>query len=971
MKRFLSCFLTLALCLSLLPVAGLAEGTDEAVRRVTSGGDPHPHNLTAHPSAAPAGNAAGSAAYWVCETCGKTFADENGENEIEIVTVTCCDSDGGEMTVDAVKMTSDLTLLSNYYYAVTEDVAMDDYVQMAADVILILCDGATMTAPYGIYPTNDAEEGALLGIYGQTNGTGTLSVTGVEEVPAIGCHYFDLSSGNVVISGSNGILTDVFYVEGGALTITDSPMVGILAGSVYILGGEVNVSAQTGGAGIRINGNGGGNVIALDRSDGGGDSVTVSSYEGPVTLKKPFQISGTATVLPKGGVSDNSVINGKTLIQPDAYDIILSEDIPDGRVSADVSQAFPYDTVTLTVTPGIGWALAEDGLTVTWTDGSNGPRTVQTARGAGNDADKYAFTMPAGEVTVSTAFEKAPVSYLTWDEESKAMKTVVVNDRNYIPVTANDTSWSSTDPNTYFTVSSPITNENRIVVSGTVNLILGDTLIAKKGITVTAGSTLNIYDTVKSTGVLYAGTDGASVTCKPGAAGIGGDFEIGADGGTIVINSGTVIAAGAADDAGSGGAGIGGSAYGDCGNVTINCTAVTATGSGGGAGIGGGILGNGGNVTVNCGRVTATGSARDGGNGMGIGAGSPSAGRMSQGALTLGDCTHLYGDNTSGSTFLADGTGGTYDGDRYRYMVVNDDFHQNNNGSSGGGGGGGAAASPVSVPDSAAAAGSHGTVKSSAASARAGDKVTLTLIPDEGYEAAGVTVTDAKGNQVTVTKNPDGTYSFTMPASAVTVTPVFEEITAPDSPGGDVSDRFTDVSRTAWYHDAVQWAVDQGLMNGVSDTLFAPNGTATRAMVVTMLWRLAGEPVVDYLMPYTDVSQDAWYAEAIRWAASAGAVNGTSETAFSPNAPVTREQLAAILYRYAQARGQGFTGSWMFLLDYPDADQVSDWADEAMHWMVMHGVITGMGDGTLAPKAEATRAQIAAMFMRFCEELEK
>ena len=249
--------------------------------------------------------------------------------------------------------------------------------------------------------------------------------------------------------------------------------------------------------------------------------------------------------------------------------------------------------------------------------------------------------------------------------------------------------------------------------------------------------------------------------------------------------------------------------------------------------------------------------------------------------------------------------------------------------------------------------------------------MTLTLIPDEGYEAAGVTVTDAKGNQVPVTKNPDGTYSFTMPASAVTVTPVFEEISAPDSPGGDVSDRFTDVSRTAWYHDAVQWAVDQGLMNGVSDTLFAPNGTATRAMVVTMLWRLAGEPVVDYLMPYADVSQDAWYAEAIRWAASAGAVNGVSETAFSPNAPVTREQLAAILYRYAQARGQGFTGSWMFLLDYPDADQVSDWADEAMHWMVMHGVITGMGDGTLAPKAEATRAQIAAMFMRFCEELEK
>ena len=131
-------------------------------------------------------------------------------------------------------------------------------------------------------------------------------------------------------------------------------------------------------------------------------------------------------------------------------------------------------------------------------------------------------------------------------------------------------------------------------------------------------------------------------------------------------------------------------------------------------------------------------------------------------------------------------------------------------------------------------------------------------------------------------------------------------------------DRFTDVSQTAWYHDAVQWAVDKGLMNGVSDDTFAPNDTCTRAMVVTMLWRLA-----------------------------------------------------AILYRYAQAQGKGFTGAWMFLLDYPDADQVSEWADEAMHWMTMHGIITGMGDGTLAPKDNATRAQIAAMFLRFCAEMEK
>ena len=300
----------------------------------------------------------------------------------------------------------------------------------------------------------------------------------------------------------------------------------------------------------------------------------------------------------------------------------------------------------------------------------------------------------------------------------------------------------------------------------------------------------------------------------------------------------------------------------------------------------------------------------------------------------------------------------------------------------GGGGGGGVAApvtNPVTVPDAAASAAAHGSVKSSAANAKAGDKVTLTLTPDEGYQAAGVTVTDKNGKSVPVTKNTDGTYSFTMPATAVTVTPAFEQAAAPvdpddtgntDNPSdGDVSTRFKDVPRDAWYHDAVQWAVDKGIMNGVSSDTFAPNSDTTRAMVVTMLWRMAGEPAAAEPAPFTDVSSDAWYADAVAWAAQTGAVKGTSETTFSPDTPVTREQLAAILYRYAQAQGKGFTGAWMFPLDYSDAADVSEWANEAMHWMTMKGVITGMGDGTLAPGANATRAQIATMFMRFADAM--
>ena len=278
------------------------------------------------------------------------------------------------------------------------------------------------------------------------------------------------------------------------------------------------------------------------------------------------------------------------------------------------------------------------------------------------------------------------------------------------------------------------------------------------------------------------------------------------------------------------------------------------------------------------------------------------------------------------------------------------------------GGGSGSSRTTTNAVTVSAGGEDHGRVTSNPANAKAGDTVILTAAPDAGYQVEKITVTDKNGNVIPVTANADGTYSFTMPAAAVTVTPVFAE--AP-TPGTDVCDIFTDVSGDAWYHDAVRWAVDKGIMNGVAPDLFAPDATCTRAMVVTMLWRLEGEPVVNYPLPYTDVSTGQWYTEAIRWAASAGAVTGMSADTFAPDAEITREQLATILYRYAQAQGKGFTGTWAFPLDYPDAADVSDYAYEALCWMTMNGVIRGMDDGTLAPGANATRAQIAAMFMRF------
>ena len=174
---------------------------------------------------------------------------------------------------------------------------------------------------------------------------------------------------------------------------------------------------------------------------------------------------------------------------------------------------------------------------------------------------------------------------------------------------------------------------------------------------------------------------------------------------------------------------------------------------------------------------------------------------------------------------------------------------------------------------------------------------------------------------------------------------------------------FSDVDKGAWYYESVQQAVETGLMNGLGDGSFHPNGTTSRAMIVTMLWRMEGSPIANYAMSFTDVSSGAWYAEAVRWAASEQIAAGYADGTFKPDGAITREQFAALLYRCAQRKGKGFTGAWMFRPDFPDAAEVSGWASEAVHWCVMHGVLNGK-DGKLVPGGSATRAEAAAMLLR-------
>ena len=248
-----------------------------------------------------------------------------------------------------------------------------------------------------------------------------------------------------------------------------------------------------------------------------------------------------------------------------------------------------------------------------------------------------------------------------------------------------------------------------------------------------------------------------------------------------------------------------------------------------------------------------------------------------------------------------------------------------------------------------------------------GDTVTIQVAPDQAYKLDDLSVT-ANGKEVELTANGDGTYTFTMPSADVKITATFAEDPdwtpdEPEEPSTDVSDLFIDIAANAWYKDAVQYAYDNGLMTGVSANEFAPEATTTRAMIVSMLARLENVTSAESV-GFSDVSDGDWYATAVNWAATEGIVSGTGEGDFSPNAAITREQLAAMLMNYAAYKGQDVSAR-ANLSAYSDAAAISSWANDVMSWSVAEGLISGMTEDTLQPQGSATRAQVAAILERF------
>ena len=248
----------------------------------------------------------------------------------------------------------------------------------------------------------------------------------------------------------------------------------------------------------------------------------------------------------------------------------------------------------------------------------------------------------------------------------------------------------------------------------------------------------------------------------------------------------------------------------------------------------------------------------------------------------------------------------------------------------------------------------NGSVDASLSNASEGSVITLTVTPDDGYKLGSITVTDENGDEVSVRRSGNS-YRFTMPDSAVRVSARFVRDTG--------ALPFNDMNTGDWFYDYVEYVYENGIMDGVDSGVFSPNTATTRGMVVTILYRLAGEPTVRGGNDFADVAENTWYTDPVAWASNAGIVNGTSAATFSPDAPVTREQFAAMLYRYMDYIGEDVSAS-ANLSRYADASSVSPYAEGAMSWAVAEGIINGRTATTLEPAGNCTRAEVAAMIAR-------
>lgn len=277
----------------------------------------------------------------------------------------------------------------------------------------------------------------------------------------------------------------------------------------------------------------------------------------------------------------------------------------------------------------------------------------------------------------------------------------------------------------------------------------------------------------------------------------------------------------------------------------------------------------------------------------------------------------------------------------------------------------------------------NGTVSVSDDWADEDQKITLTITPDKGYVVDKIEIVDAEGDKIDAKKveDKDDKYTFRMANCDVTVTVTFkeegktedkEETTTEETETEETTKpetiTFTDVKESDWFYKGVSYVVENGMMNGVGNDQFAPNAPLTREMLAVVLYNMEKQPESTGVNPFADVKADMWYTDAIVWANANGIVAGYDDSTFGLGDSITREQLATILYRYAQLKGYDVTEK-ADLTGYTDSTAISGYAVEAMQWANANGIVNGMTETTLAPQGTATRAQVATMLMNFCENV--
>ncbi|MBP1967661.1 hypothetical protein GQF04_23625 [Paenibacillus aceris] len=285
----------------------------------------------------------------------------------------------------------------------------------------------------------------------------------------------------------------------------------------------------------------------------------------------------------------------------------------------------------------------------------------------------------------------------------------------------------------------------------------------------------------------------------------------------------------------------------------------------------------------------------------------------------------------------------------------------------------GSSSTSTSYSVSIGAKAENGSVSYDITKATAGTKITITVTPDKGYKLDDIKVFDQNGKEVKITENAKGTYSFIMPVGGAKVEPTFikeKEVKDVDNeiPGtSDSINKFIDVKEDDWFYKGIKFMSEKGLMIGTSENSFSPNQNTSRAVIVTILYRLEGNPSA-LESSFTDVNTDTWYSDAVAWASSSNVISGYGNGLFGPNEDITREQLCTILYNYAKHKGYDISSAKK-VDAFTDGNKVSSWAKEPMEWAIGSGLISGYGNNILAPTDTATRAQLSIIIQRFIEKV--